>query len=115
MNTYQKTAHEFHEQFMHHWESNECFQKKCITSLDLCDETLQKLKVLVLEKGFDNLQDEVRFFKEVKPKILSMKFAIRALMEYDLEKKHPTRQRPRRAAAHLFKQNAGQIRFIQGF
>jgi hypothetical protein len=42
--------------------------------------------VLVLEKGFDNLQDEVRFFKEVKPKILSMKFAIRALMEYDLEK-----------------------------
>ena len=86
MNTYQKTAHEFHEQFMHHWESNECFQKKCITSLDLCDETLQKLKVLVLEKGFDNLHDEVRFFKEVKPKILSMKFAIRALMEYDLEK-----------------------------
>ncbi len=86
MNTYQKTAREFHEQFMRHWESNECFQQKCITSLNLCDETLVKLKALVLDKGFENPQDEIHFFKEVKPKILSLKFACRALMEYYLDK-----------------------------
>ena len=56
MNTYQKTAHEFHEQFMSHWESKGCFHNKCITLLDLCDETLQKMKDQVLEKGFEKIQ-----------------------------------------------------------
>lgn len=83
---YQKTAHEFKEQFMSHWKSNGCFQQKCMTSMDLCDETLMKLKALVLEKGFENLQDEIRFFKEVKPKILSVKYACRGLMEFEFEK-----------------------------
>jgi len=86
MNTYQKTAHEFHEQFMSQWESKGCFHNKCITLLDLCDATLQKMKDQVLEKGFESLNDEIRFFKEVKPKILSVKFACRTLMEYEFER-----------------------------
>jgi hypothetical protein len=86
MNTYQKTAQEFQEQFMRHWESKGCFHNKCITLLDLCDETLQKMKDQVLEKGFESLNDEIRFFKEVKPKILSVKFACRTLMEYEFER-----------------------------
>jgi hypothetical protein len=68
------------------WNNNECFQKKCITSLDLCDETLQNLKTHVCVQRFTSLKDEIQFFKEVKPKILSVKFACRELMEYDLER-----------------------------
>jgi hypothetical protein len=44
------------------------------------------MKDQVLEKGFESLNDEIRFFREVKPKILSVKFACRTLMEYEFER-----------------------------
>ncbi len=86
MKIYQKIAIEFHERFINHWEKNGCFQKKCITVMDLCDDTLQKLKALVLDKEFENVSDEILFFKDLKPQILSVKFACRGLMEFEFEK-----------------------------
>lgn len=86
MKIYQKIAIEFHERFINHWEQNGCFQKKCITVMDLCDDTLQKLKALVLDKEFENVSDEILFFKDLKPQILSVKFACRGLMEFEFEK-----------------------------
>lgn len=45
-----------------------CLSGQCVS---LCEETLKRLKVIVLKNGFTSDEQEIEFYKHIKPKILS--------------------------------------------
>ena len=75
MNTYLKTLNEFIEKTNSLWNSDVDFQKCCIETIELSQLTLCELKLHVQKNGFQNAEEEIILFKQVKPKILSMKVA----------------------------------------
>lgn len=86
MNTYLKTLNEFIEKTNSLWNSDVDFQKCCIETIELSQLTLCELKLHVQKNGFQNAEEEIILFKQVKPKILSMKFASRCILQYEIDK-----------------------------
>lgn len=86
MNTYLKTLEEFIERTNSLWKKDDDFQLCCIDTIELSQRTLCELKSLMNEHGFNSPDEEIILFKQVKPKILSMLFASRCILQYEIEK-----------------------------
>jgi hypothetical protein len=86
MNTYLKTLDEFIEKTNSLWNKDDDFQQCCIDTIELSQRTLCELKSLVHQNGFHSPEEEIILFKQVKPKILSMLFASRCILQYEIDK-----------------------------
>lgn len=86
MNTYLKTLDEFIEKTNSLWSNGADFQQCCVETIELSQVTLCELKSLVHQNGCQRSEDEIFLFKQVKPKILSMKFASRCILQYEIDK-----------------------------
>ena len=61
---------------------------KCEKSIEIIIQALQKVKTLVLKTGFKSDQEEIRFFKEVKPLFTSKRIYHNSV--YRIEAKKPS-------------------------
>lgn len=86
MNTYLKTLEEFIDKTNSLWKKDDDFQLCCIDTIELSQRTLCELKSLMNQNGFNSPEEEIILFKQVKPKILSMLFASRCILQYEIEK-----------------------------
>ena len=50
-------------------DSTQCFIELTEKSIGLCDKVIIKFREMVLQDGFENDDEEIYFFKQIKPRV----------------------------------------------